>query len=251
MIVIYKQTGWEIITQRAHGIVAAELAAQWKVEERPKRWMETLLAIAEHDDAEVELDGENLLTRLGGPLNYSMKQFDLQHCEELSMLTITKSRYIALLVSMHMEFLHRGEEKENPEAQNFLNRQRELQAQWRVELGLEKKEAERIYYLVEFCDAFSLLLCEQKLQPEKRGIEISTGPDGENYVLYQLEEGVLTVDPWPFQSDQFEISFESREISQLQFSDSAEFRTAFINAPVKENVWTITKTGCIKKPDKV
>ena len=251
MIVIYKHTGWEIITQRAHGIVAAELAMQWRVEERPKRWVETVLAIAEHDDAEVELDGENLLTELGGPLNYSMKRFDLQHCEELSMLTITKSRYIALLVSMHMEFLHRAEEKDNPDAQEFLNRQRELQAQWRTELGLEEKEAKRIYYLVEFCDAFSLLLCEQKIQPEKRGIEISTGPDGISYVLYEIADHVITVDPWPFDCESFEISFESREINQLQFKDSSELRTAFINAAVKDNQWTITKTeGGIKKPDK-
>jgi hypothetical protein len=252
MIVIYKQTGWEIITQRAHGMVAAQLAMQWKVEERPKRWVETLLAIAEHDDAEVELDGENLLTALGGPLNYSMKRFDLQHCEELSMLTITKSRYIALLVSMHMEFLHRGEEKENHDAHQFLNRQRALQAQWRNELGLENKELERIYYLLEWCDAFSLLLCEQKIQPEKRGIEISTGPNGANHVLYQIDDRLLTVDPWPFEPESFKITYESREVNRLQFSDSADFRTAFINAKVKENEWTITKTmGSIKKPEKV
>src|SRR3954463_6726617 len=135
MIVIYKRNGWEVVTQRAHGIGAAQAAMQWQVKERPERWLETLLAIAEHDDAEVELGGENLLTDTGGPLDFSMKRFDLQHCEQLSTLTITKSRYIALLVSMHMEFLHREEEKENPEAHTFLEKQRILQAKWLRELG--------------------------------------------------------------------------------------------------------------------
>lgn len=252
MIVNYKETGWEVVTQRAHGIVAAQVAMHWKAKERPTRWLETLLAIAEHDDAEVELDGENLITDTGGPLNFSMKLFDLEHCEKLAMLTITKSRYIALLASMHMDFLHRGEEKDNSEARRFLEHQRALQAQWREALGIDKKEAERIYYLLEWCDAFSLLLCRQQVQPEKRGIEISTGPDGIVYQLFEVEEGVLTVEPWPFESNTFSVAFESREIQQLKFESSSEFRSAFIHAPVKETVWKLAKKrGPVRKPAKV
>src|SRR5947209_10326774 len=100
---------------------------QWKIQERSKRWLESLLAIAEHDDAEVELDGENLLTEAGGPLNFAMKTFDLVHSQRLSMLTITKSRYIALLASMHMQFLHSNEAKENKVAKQFLEEQKRLQ----------------------------------------------------------------------------------------------------------------------------
>lgn len=252
MIVNYKETGWEVITQRAHGLLAAQLALHWKVSERPERWVETLLAIAEHDDAQVELDGEDLVTETGGPLNFAMKQFDLQHCKKLSMLTITKSRYISLLVSMHMDFLHREEEKINPEAHHFLEEQRKLQAEWRTGLGISKKEAERIYYLLEWCDAFSLLLCQHLLQPEKRGIEISTGPDGESYQLFEVSKGVLTVDPWPYEVDRFTVSFESREIKQLKFESSAEFRKAFNTAEVKEHAWEIKKkSGKLKKPAKV
>jgi hypothetical protein len=252
MIVNYKETGWEVITQRAHGLLAAQVAMHWKAQQRPQRWMETLLAIAEHDDAEVELDGENLLTPTGGPLNYAMKRFELAHATELATRTITKSRYIALLVSMHMDFLYRKEEKENGEVRQFLQQQRALQAGWRKQLGIDQQEAERIYYLLEWCDAFSLLLCQHLLQPEKRGIEISTGPDGKVYQLFEVAEGVLTVDPWPFEVDAFSVSYESREIHQLQFEDSAAFRRAFIDADVKENVWQINKKqGKIRKPSKV
>jgi hypothetical protein len=181
-----------------------------------------------------------------------MKHFDLQHCEKLSILTITKSRYIALLVSMHMDFLHRGEEKENAEARKFLEEQRNLQAAWRSSLGIDKKEAERIYYLLEWCDAFSLLLCQHLLQPEKRGIEISTGPDGQSYQLFEVSDGVLTVDPWPYEVNSFTVSFESREINQLKFENSNDFRNAFNKAEVKENIWEIKKKpGKIQKPSKV
>jgi hypothetical protein len=55
MIVNYTEAGWEVITQRAHGLLAAQIAGQWKHIVRTGRWTETLLAIAEHDDAQVEL----------------------------------------------------------------------------------------------------------------------------------------------------------------------------------------------------
>ncbi|MGI8636768.1 MAG: DUF3891 family protein [Segetibacter sp.] len=252
MIVNYKETGWEVITQRTHGLVAAQLAMHWNAKERPARWLETLMAIAEHDDAEVELASDDLLTETGGPVNFAMKKFELKHCEKLGMLAITKSRYIALLASLHMDFLYRKEEAESNEVHRFLEQQRSLQKSWIKDLGIDRKEAERIYYLLEWCDAFSLLLCRKLVQPEKRGIEISTGPDGVVYTLFEEGDGILTVHPWPFESHNFTVSYESRDISQLKFENAAEFRNAFVSAPVKENVWQIAKKqGKVRKPAKV
>ena len=121
-----------------------------------------------------------------------------------------------------------------------------------TQLDIDRKEAERIYYLLEWCDAFSLLLCQQQLQPEKRGVEISTGPDGKVYQLFEVGEGKLTVEPWPFEADKFTLSFESREIKQLKFDSSAEFRKVFIEAAVIDNTWEIIKTrGNVRKPAKL
>lgn len=242
MIVNYKEGGWEIITQRAHGLLAAQIAMHWKWKERPKRWLETLLAIAEHDDAEVELDGENLLTPQGGPLNFAMKSFELEHCKRLSRFSITKSRYIALLTSMHMEFLYKKEEKTNEQAEKFLQEQRKLQEHWRKDLQIEKEVAQKIYSFLEWCDAFSLLVCQNEIQPEHRSIEISQGPNGDKYQLYQAENNKLTIDPWPFYLPSFLVSFESRLINQLQFKSSAEFREAFNKAKVIETVWQLVKS---------
>jgi hypothetical protein len=50
MIVNYIEPGWQIITQRSHGLLAAQICAQWKNNNQPKRWVETLIATAEHDD---------------------------------------------------------------------------------------------------------------------------------------------------------------------------------------------------------
>lgn len=251
MIVNYTEGGWEIITQRAHGLLAAQLGMHWKVEDRAERWTETLLAIAEHDDAEVELEGENLLTKQGGPLNFSMKNFELEHCERLSRFSITKSRYIALLTSMHMEFLYRKEEKSNEQARIFLEEQRNLQEKWRSALQLDKEAAEKIYSFLEWCDAFSLLMCQNSIQPEQRSIEISNGPQGNKYLLYQVEADKLTLDPWPFEPTFFRVNFESRLLDQLQFKDAAEFREAFHKAKIKETVWELVKSEIPVKTTKV
>lgn len=246
MIVKYTNEGWQVITQRAHGILAAQLAFQWKISERPERWLETILAIAEHDDAEVELDGENLLSSSGGPLNFDMKEFDPSHYEKLSLLTITKNRYISLLTSLHIEFLSRLHENKNAAVKSFLKVQTHLRQKWMQELNIKEKEARRIYDLLEWCDACSLLLCQNLVQPEKRKLEISTGPDKKMYYLCETGEQQLTVVPWPFQSKKFFVSFEWRLMNQLQFSSSAEFRKAFLKADVNETTWEF-----IKKPEPV
>jgi hypothetical protein len=241
MIVRYAKDGWEVITQRAHGLLAAQLAFHWQIKARPGRWVETLLAIAEHDDVEIELDGEELITPVGGPINYSMKNFDESRCGRLTMLTAVKSRYIALLVSLHMEFLYRDEAKTNDKARLFINEQKKTRKILQKGLGLSDKEIKNIYYLLEWCDALSLLICQGQMPPENRAVEISTGPDGKSYEMIQLDHNVLTVDPWPFESSHFTVGYEYRSIKQIVFKDSAEFRAAFREAPVTDMHWTIRK----------
>jgi hypothetical protein len=241
MIVTYHEKGWQVVTQRAHGILAAQIAFHWNVRKRPLRWVETLLAIGEHDDAEIELDGEKLLTESGGPLNYSMKEFELKHCQRLALLTVTKSRYIALLTSQHMEFLYRKDAGSNKDAYQFLKDQEQLRLTLLAELGMKKHELEEIYALLEWCDAFSLLLCQCQVPKENRTIEISTGPNKKPYQLSEMGSGILTVEPWPFEARAFHVSFESRFLKQLEFQHSSQFRKAFTESEVAETNWEIKK----------
>jgi hypothetical protein len=94
---------------------------------------------------------------------------------------------------------------------------------------------------MEWCDAFSLLLCRREVQPEGRAIEVSRGPDNVKYNLFQIAEGKQTLDPWPFEPPGFEVYFESRMVKQLQFKDSEELRTAFRQAPVTETRWELLR----------
>ncbi len=239
MIVNYTKEGWEIITQRAHGLLAAQLAMHWAVKQRPARWTETLLAIAEHDDARTELESDDLLTPQGGPLNFDMQLFDAEHCARLANFSLSKSRYIALLTSMHMVFLYKKEENTNPQVKPFLKIQLELQKQWLKDLHINGKEAQQIYNLLEWCDALSLLLCRHEVQPEQRSVEISCGPDQKPYQLLSTGNELMVV-PWPFEDQKFEVRVEKRIIGQLQFKNNEEFKECFLAAEVNEMVWVLT-----------
>jgi len=241
MIVNYSEEGWEIITQRAHGLLAAQIAMEWRIKDRPERWAETVLAIAEHDDAQLEMEADDLLTPQGGPVNFKMKYFEAGHCLHLQNLAQSKSRYIALLTSIHMVFLHHKEAESNPEVKLFLDKQAKLQSQWCKELKISKKEATRAYNLLEWCDAFSLLLCQHEVQPENRVVEVSQGPDKKQYKLLQKTNGALSVTPWPFESRSFKINIEYRVIVKLKFESCDDFKDEFMKSKVHEKLWILEK----------
>ncbi|WP_428331735.1 DUF3891 family protein [Mucilaginibacter sp.] len=241
MIVNYNSNGWELITQRAHGLLAAQLAAQWRHRDRTERWIETLMAIAEHDDAQTELEQDTLLTPQGGPLDFRMKKFDLNHCIRTGERSLSKSRYIALLCSMHLDFVFGKNCAGHAEGIQFLKAQQRLRAQWRKELEMTKDQAEFDYHLLEWCDALSLLLCQEDSQPEERRIEISGGPDHRPYVMMKSSSNILTVEPWPFEHPEFEVYVETRTLSKLCFKNDNEFRRVFVTSPVKTKRWNFKK----------
>ncbi|AYL95212.1 DUF3891 family protein [Mucilaginibacter celer] len=239
MIVNYTKNGWEVITQRAHGMLAAQLASHWHHSVRTERWLETLLAIAEHDDARVEPGDDELLTHQGGPADFKMKTYNQGHCQRTFEASISKSRYVALLCSMHLDFVYGSLCKNNAEDQSFMKAQEALRRGWRKELHITIKQAEKDYRLMEWCDALSLLICQRENQPEGRAVEISKGPDNGNYLLTQDEPGILKITPWPFEEKEFKVAFETRLINQLTFKNNDEFRKAFYAAGVIEKSWII------------
>ncbi|WP_374948693.1 DUF3891 family protein [Mucilaginibacter sp.] len=241
MIVNYTEQGWEIITQRAHGVLAAQVAINWRVKDRPERWTETLIAIADHDDAQTELQDNDLLTPQGGPVNFAMKKFEPEHCSRLHDFSVSKSRYIALLTSIHMCFLYEAEAESNPLVKPFLLEQQKLQAKWTEELKITQTEIKKAYGLMEWCDAFSLLLAQHEVQPESRVIEVSQGPDDQQYKLMRKPNGALTVKPWPFQEKAFQLTLETRMLSIIQFKGINQFKKELTEADIIEKVWKLEK----------
>jgi len=221
MIVNYTESGWQVITQRSHGLLAAQICANWKFNEQyGSRWIETLTAVAEHDDVYNEFENDDLLNEYGGPVNFKMTVFRKDYCTRLIEMAITKSSWIALLVSRHIQFVHGS----NPAAANFIKGLKKQEKDWISTRGVTSKEVSEAYLLLQFCDAFSLLICQGMIQPEQRKIEISKGPGQVSYMCVAGGINKLLVTPWPFEKEKFRVSFESRTLPRLTFKNAAEFR---------------------------
>jgi hypothetical protein len=235
MIVNYTDNGWNIITQRSHGLLAGQICAQWKKSDQPARWLETLIATTEHDDVYNEFEDPGLLTTSGGPKNFVMTRFEEQYASRLMTMALTKGRFIGLLTARHMNFLYSGD----PEGRRFCAELNKQEATWLKEANATVKELDASYRLLEFCDAFSLLICQGMVQPEQRRMEISNGPDGSFYELFSDESGALIVESWPFEVSEFKVSYESRLLEQLVFKNEAAFRKALRESSVVVNELTL------------
>ncbi|HKG05173.1 MAG TPA: DUF3891 family protein, partial [Pedobacter sp.] len=166
MIVNYSSSGWQIVTQRSHGLLAAQICAQWKKDNQPARWVETLIATAEHDDVFNELDNKELIKSQGGPIDFKETSFDQDLSQKLIHMAETKSAYTALLLSRHIQFVHGSD----PKSSTFIKQLKEQEADWIKTAACSKAEITSGYALLEFCDAFSLLISQGLIQPEHRKI---------------------------------------------------------------------------------
>lgn len=237
MIVNYCEQGWTVITQRSHGLMAAQICAQWRKDKQPVRWVETLIATAEHDDQNDELSDNDLIAESGGPKNFKMKSFDRSYCESLLEKSLAKGRYIAILISMHLRFLY----KQDKAAKRYCALLARREKSWIRDADTTTTQVNASYELLEFCDAFSLIICQQQLQPESRKMEISCGPDGLAYQLSSPGSGALEVTPWPFEQNTFQISYEIRTIKQISFKSSKAFKKKLRAAGVQLRTLTISK----------
>ncbi|TWR24716.1 DUF3891 family protein [Mucilaginibacter pallidiroseus] len=229
MIVNYTALGWQIVSQRAHGLLAAAIANAWHHKVRTERWIETLLAVAEHDDAQTELECIDLLTSQGGPVDFSMRKMEYAHCIDTMTRAYNKSTYIALLSSMHLHFLCEGNADNKQDVKKFIEEQKAQRNKWLKHLDLSAEQLEHDYRLLEWCDALSLLLCKNESQPEGRSIEISKGPDGKMHRLKALDQATLTVEPWPFEQEHFDVYYEYCLLPQLSYKSDDEFKKAYQN----------------------
>jgi len=228
MIVTSHNQGWKIITQRSHGLLAAMLAFQFEIDLPNEIIVPTLIAIAEHDDGVAETKERKNLTDAGAPRHFLVDdgaaKTDLKQYQNVMELATSKSQINALLTSMHLSFIFsdhvNGKDKL---MDNFLKDQEKNRKQLLKNINFDNQFAEHLYRFVEWCDAFSLLICMDKIQPEGRKMEISESPDGVINQVFYKENNVITVTPWPFKQDRFIVFYEYKIIEQLKFTSVEEF----------------------------
>ena len=241
MIVKPTQTGWQFIRQQAHGLLAMQLALHWKPEKRPVRWAETLVALSEHEDGQNGWEGRNHLSETGAPIGFSEVGYSVDQVKNMIRIGLEKSRWNALMLSMHTTFLYEEKRGEDPALDEFLDQQKANQANWRKQYKATVAETRYAYEFLQWCDALSLVLCRDLLQIEERRLEISKGPDGTPYYIFQRKDSTVGIDPWPFESDQFDVHIETFQLNQLAFENDKELYNALNNEAINELKWAIKR----------
>lgn len=244
MIVSLAQDGWDVIYHRAHALLAAQLAGQWRRTDAPIRLFETIAAISHHDDLEKEWKG-NHLTESGAPLDFTLGKSSPEGSLKAVKKHIEDSRYrgrwVTLLISMHVCFLNQDSRDLSEDWRQFLDDQIQAQDQWRQELGVTQAETERCYQFMQWCDRLSLILTQRQIPEDGRALEITHAIDQQRYDLKELENGHLSVDPWPFEADKFTVNVDSAHLSQLQYENDESLTAALKQAPVASLEWTFAK----------
>lgn len=240
MIVNTVPQGWEIIYQQAHGVLAAQLAYHLKPELQCRHWVETIIAIANHDNRQKPWRGKDGLTPAGAPADFTLLPTTLEQAQALMHTVRFQGRWVALLTSMHMSYLYESKRGEQKNTTDFLDGQQELQQECRQNLGISRKEADRAYAIMQWCDRFSLILCRNELPADERALEITEGPDGKAYFVRQLQNRLLRVEPWPFAPEQVQVQVEYRVLEQLQFKNDQELAKALHQTKPRFKEWTLS-----------
>ncbi|MGG6293776.1 DUF3891 family protein [Leptolyngbya sp. AN02str] len=245
MIVNLTETGWQIIYHRAHALLAAQIAGHWRRSDAPERLYETIAAISHHDDLEKEKEHYEL-TPAGAPLDFTLAagsnpDDEIEQLKQHIVDARYRGRWVTFLTSKHVSFLNQGKKGSSKQWDEFLAELSQQQEEWRKELGIEKDEAERAYQFMRWCDRLSLILAQQQIPDAGRALEITSGIDGQRYDIRQLDNEYLTVEPWPFEDEQFTINVEACCLEKLKYETQQSLITALEKAPVEVLEWTFSK----------
>ncbi len=241
MIVNASERGWDIIFQRNHALLAGQLAMQWKADQRPARWTETLAAIIDHDDGQKDWRAGNHLTEAGAPMDFTLLEMDLGQAKRVVDNARYRSRWIALLTSLHTLALYeklRGKDKATDE---FLDEQQAYQAKLRRSLQIKKEDAEKAYRLMFLCDACSLVLCKNEVPAGGRKLELGKGTDEKSYFIYAKNEALFSIEPWPFELTPFQVSTEIFHVNPLVYQNDKALYEALDQADIVEKTWHFEK----------
>lgn len=241
MIVNPSDKGWNIIFQRSHALLAGKIAMQWKTSQRPERWIETLAAIIDHDDEQKDWRKGEHLTEAGAPMDFTILELDLEQAKNVVDNARYRSRWIALLISMHTSALYEKMRGQSKDLDDFLDEQQSYQQKLRFSLKVKKEAAERTYRLMFLCDACSLVLCKNEVPAGGRKLELGICPDGQSCFIYAKHEDLLSIDPWLFEVNQFQVSVEIFHLDQLAYKNDRELYEALDRAEIQVKHWQFQK----------
>ncbi|WP_373652661.1 DUF3891 family protein [Schlesneria sp. DSM 10557] len=245
MIVKSVETGWEVVYQAAHALLAGKIATQLRQLPAVHYWPETLAALFEHDDHKTSFGKNVYLTSLGAPKDFTQFRFTAkERAREVSRRIengYRKHRWIGLLAARHAEELYRSE-KISPSLRALIDDEIERRAAILHELGTTKAALESAYAVLQWCDRISLILCQGAIPAMHRRIEIAP-LENQRYQMWQRPDNTVAIEPWPFSAKIFVEHVEVRTLQQLIFTSDSELQEHLRACPVEMRTWHFQKTA--------
>lgn len=246
MIVSNVESGWEIVFQPAHGLLAGKIAEHFDESLRSEFWFETKAAITAHDDQKIQLqtDRRVYVTELGAPRDFTLVSMsDQQRFEEVRdrlRNAYRKHRWIGLLESMHADFLYSDQDVCSELAELLDSGQSKRKTVSR-QLATTKAKLKHAYDIMKWCDRCSLILCQGKVPAMERRLEINS-LHKDRYEIWQREDKSLCIAPWPFSTDSFEVGVEVFELQQLSFENDRELGDALDACKPQYRKWAFRQS---------
>lgn len=233
MLVRTTDEGALAIGQLSHAWISGQLARAWGNEllSPAEPLEEVVLGAEQHDvgwalfDLEPRFNDETGLPR--GFLELTVDEH-LAIWREAPERLLSQSLHAALVVSMHGSSLSELRAKAAPEQADALrghiDQEHARQASLRRALGISERQAELTRRQMWTWDGLSLALCLAWRPFTAREVP---GRDGTVEIeLRDLDDGVSTLDPWPFAVEQLEVRCEARRLA-ARYESEAEMRNAF------------------------
>ncbi|MCB0078223.1 MAG: DUF3891 family protein [Anaerolineales bacterium] len=233
----------ELIYQPAHAAMAAQIAARWRWDSPPRRWWLTLIAIAQHDNGWVESELAPNRTSEGRPCNFTERTTEeaIGQWRRGVARGVHQDRWIGLLIARHAWRLYAPNRGEEAVQDEWLDELAAQQAAWRAALGVSEAELAQADALMRWSDWCSLALCWRRLPESGEPFSLGEGPDGRRYEIRAVEAQQLTVDPWPFDVERFDLTVESRTLPQPRFATPSALQSAIANATVEPRQWAVVR----------
>lgn len=245
MIVNQTHDGFRIIFHAAHGLLAGKIANALLPSFRPEPWFETLVAITDHDDRQLNFEEKNYLSVLGVPIDFIDEKQNiyeiLKRIKRITREAKNKSSWTRLMISFHIEFLYGALAETSSYLKQFFIEDANERTVILKLYNLSIEQARANYEVLRFCDRLSLILCKDETPALGRLLEINHSIKDKTYFVKQNKEGHITIEPWVFQTNVIELCVEERYLEVAQFKSQKDFETQLMQESPSLKCWKLHK----------
>jgi hypothetical protein len=230
MIVKNTSRGWEIVTQTAHAFLASQIADELSDKFKNKYWLETVLAVYNHETLETDFNSGSVLNNKGMPLDFRESKATesqvLKKIETMIRTIVYRSSIANALITRHLKFLH-------PDIfNNNKARYEKIIDDVCKRFNIVKPVFEKMYGVLQFTDRLSLIICFDELPETNRKIEINDSLNGNSISVTNLNEKFI-VEPWPFESKKISVYKEYRVMKSAFFNTEKAFLKEYHNMKIE------------------